>query len=210
MLLEIFEHRYNKDYLFMNQARLNVGLLASKALDFERDYDRALYDYATVLHNTWAAFLNAINQPFKTPHSGWPLFVYNFYLRHKYDHNRIGSHMTGIDFNFPVGISTLNKGFIVGQWKIPPILQGDYYADINASVKPDCLGINDLQADQNGLISRKIEHNFELQDNVDALRSVAAAVLDTWSVKGLPKLTSGGCTQYFNANDKKEFNQIYP
>lgn len=216
MLREISEHWDKKDYLFMNQTRLDVGLLAAKALDFERNYDQDLYEYATILHNTWAAaLLNVINQPFLKPTSGPQRVAYDFYAKHNYDHDRIGDHLKGIDFNvpFPINDATLDKSFVVGQWKIPPISQGDYYAEINNVVKPDCLGINDLQQDENtGATSRRIEHHYELQKDTVVLRSVAAAVLDTWSVKNPrpPKQTSGGCTQYFNANDKEEFKQIYP
>lgn len=139
MLLEISEHRDNKDYLFMSQARLNVGLLAAKALDFERDYDRGLYAYATILHDVWNSVLNLVGQPFPKPKSGPKKLAYDFYVQHNYIHNQIINHLSGIDFNFPVGTSILNKTLVVGQWKIPPIPQGDYYTDINNSIKPDCL-----------------------------------------------------------------------
>ena len=213
MLLEISKHQNNKDYLFMNQSRLNDGLLAAKALDFEREYDRDLYVYAAVLHDTWAAVLTLIGKQFRKPKLNPKKIAYDFYDKHNYDHNRIGSHLLGINFNFPIQISTLNKLFIVGQWKIPSISQGDYYAEINNVVNPDCLGINDLQEDKNtGTISRRIEHRYECQKDIVVLQSVAAPVLDTWSIKSPPhpKKTSGGCTQYFNASDKKSLKQIYP
>lgn len=213
MLQEIFENWNNKDYLFINQNRLNVGLLAAKALDFEEgpEGDQVLSDYAGLLHKAWGAVLNQIGQAFQPPTSGPGQFAYKFYQLHGYDDHKTRDHMTGIDFNFPVAAVTLKERLIIGQWKTLTIPQGDYYADINNSVKPDCLGINNLQQDKNtGIISRRIEHHFELQNRVDVLKSVAAAVPDTWSVKGPPKQTSGGCTQYFNANNKKEFDQIYP
>lgn len=213
MLQEILKHWDNKDYLFINKNRLNVGLLAAKALDFEEgpEEDRILSGYGRLLHQAWGAVLNQIGPAFQPPKSGPKLFAYNFYQSHNYDDHKTRDHMTGIDFNFPVGASSLNKGLIVGQWKILTIPKGDYYADINNAVTPDCLGINNLQQDKNtSIISRRIEHRFELKNSVDALKSVAAAVLDTWSTKGPPKQTSGGCTQYFNANKKDEFNQVYP
>jgi hypothetical protein len=51
---------------------------------------------------------------------------------------------------------------------------------------------------------------FVLQTQIIVLKSIAAPVLDTWSIKGQQFQTKGGCTQYFNANDKAHFKQVYP
>lgn len=45
MLQDISEHMNDKDYLKSSQPQLNVGLLAAKAFDFEKDGDSDLYAY---------------------------------------------------------------------------------------------------------------------------------------------------------------------
>lgn len=138
------------------------------------------------------------------------MVAYNFYKSQGYNDSRILSHLAGIDFTKNVKIIDLTNGDIKAQWKIPAIGQGDYYAEVNNNntVSPYCLGINDQQQDKNGRISNRIEHKYELQIEITVLKSVAASVLDTWSVKSNPVQTQGGCKQYFNAKDKSQFKQI--
>lgn len=214
MLLRIQEISDKKHELSNNSDQLNVGLLAAKSLDFEST-DSLLYKYGTVLHEVWAAVSKFINPNFIFPPSDInQRKAYDFYNKNGYEHNRIMSHLSCIDFKEDVEITDLSKDDIKGQWKIPSISQGDYYADLNNSVTPNCLGINDEQEDKNGHKSKRIEHKYELQidavDVVKVLKSVAAGVRDTWSVKSASVKTSGGCIQYFNANDKCKFKQIFP
>ncbi|MBX9586844.1 MAG: hypothetical protein K2X50_06260 [Gammaproteobacteria bacterium] len=214
MLLGIKEISDKKDELSNNSGKLNVGLLAAKSLDFEST-DSLLYEYGTVLHEVWAAVSKFINPNFILPPSDInQRKAYDFYNKNGYEHNRIMNHLSCIDFTKGVEVIGLSKNPIVGQWKIPSISQGDYYADLNNSVTPNCLGINDEQEDKNGHKSKRIEHKYELQidavDVVTVLKSIAAGVLDTWSVKSVSVPTNGGCIQYFNANDKCKFKQIFP
>ena len=224
MLKEISLYLDNPGYIRTNKDRLNVGLLAAKSLDFDRD--ELLYQYATQLHAVWHAVLILIGQqPFEKPKVEPQKTVFEFYAKQGYldsngndDVERICNHMTGIDFSFSVNIVSLPSQYVLAQWKLPIIQQGDYYAEPIPVVSPDCLGINSYQAAYGGgPIARRIEHKYKLnidyeyrlkKDEVKFLQSVAAAVLDTWSVKGYPVQTSGGCTQYFNSKDRNSIKLI--
>ena len=61
MLNRISKYAENEVYLRENQDKLNVGLLAAKALDFDDDF----IDYANALHSVWAVVLQVIGQPFQ-------------------------------------------------------------------------------------------------------------------------------------------------
>jgi hypothetical protein len=136
--------------------------------------------------------------------------AFNFYLRHGYFRNQIMSHLSGIDFSQPLNDRfMLHNENIVTQWCLPCIPQGDYYTEKQPIDKnhhlPGCVGVNAMQEDYLGNVGNRIEHKYSLNGEVIVLKSVAAAVFDTWSVKGLPVRTEGGCIQYFNANDKSAF-----
>jgi len=209
MLKEIFKHKDDKNYLDTHLVRLNVGLLAAKSLDlYAKDHD--FYNYATSLHNTWAGVLGFIGQPFTLPAPGPEKVAYDFYVDHKYDHNRIGGYLKGIDFRCPVNLEMLGKDNIVAQWKAQPLPQGNYYADVSLYIKPSCLGIHDHQADEHGNIYSRIQHEYKLKNETEVLKSTAAAVLDRWSIKNKQFWTNGGCVQYFNSNNKRSFKQVHP
>jgi len=183
-------------------AKVNIGLLAAKALDFDDNFSK----YAQALHNVWYNFLTFLGKPYKIPRVGPKRVVYNFYKKHKFNHNKAISHMQGIDFLKDVDVKyTLNKKDEVAQWKLGSIPQGNYYSEVNKD--PSCLGINPKQADYQGQgkPSVRIEHIFRLQMQVICLKTISAAVLDTWSIRNTPYQTRGGCIQYFNANDRNHF-----
>lgn len=230
MLEDILDHLVDVDYLIVNKDHLNVGLLAAKSLDFA-DKKSKEYAYATQLHDIWFDVLILIKMRFVPPTSGPRKVAYGFYKDHGYkEDSRICGHMSGIDFSFPVGIVTLHGGNIVGQWRAFKAKQGDYYSDVKPNVTPSCLGIHNYQKIGKGRVVRKIEHQHQIKDNdadesiqkifdrknglkekgVEVLKSVSAAVLDTWSIKGEVHRTKGGCAQYFNAKDKGKFEQVYP
>jgi len=54
------------------------------------------------------------------------------------------------------------------------------------------------------------EKNAKQQEGVTVLESVAAAVLDDWSVPGQKCQTKGGATQYFNHNDRRKIKKTNP
>ncbi len=214
MLNEIDTRVENKILSVSEEQKLNVGLLAAKSLDFDDRFKK----YALLLHHVWYKFLVFFNKIKVIPLSGCERDAYNFYLHHKFIHNQIVNHLYGIDFNKPIDVNyKIRKSIAVTQWKALRILQGNYYANKNILIQtnlPSCLGIHDKQEDDLGNETARIEHHFELQSDVIFLKSIAAPVLDTWSVKmtngqqGFP--TTGGCTQYFNANDKVQCRQISP
>ncbi len=187
--------------------KVNIGLLAAKALDFEPDF----YHYATSLHNLWQAFLRFCGQPFLVPTTGARKIVYDFYARHGYALTRIAAHMQGINFNKPVNITQLTRKQQVAQWRASTIAQGDYYCELRSQHHltcqiPSCLGVYSKQQDRNSQqILPRLEQTLTLQANVAVLEAIAASVLDIWSINGQPFPAGGGCTQYFNANDKGQF-----
>jgi len=208
MLKRIREYAEDEVYLRANQDELNVGLLAAKALDFDADF----IDYATGLHKAWTNVLIIIGIPFQKPISGPQLAAYNFYQAHKYAHNKIGDHMKGINFNFPVDDQhKIKSDEIVIQWRNPNIPQGDYYAENKRIVRPDCLGVYYCQQNKKTKkIKKRIWRKYKAKSDVKVLKTTANCVLDTWSIKGESHWVHGGCHQYFNYLNKNEFKQTSP
>lgn len=215
----IILHQIN-DYIKNNsipslddEQRLNVSLLAAKALDF----DDRFKIYTLLLHYIWNGFLLFLIKPRAIPLLSDQRKAYDFYLRHGFTCNQIWGHLDGIDFGIGklfVADFELNQGDIIAQWKALCIPQGNYYTDQENDTDqrnlPDCLGVYKKQTDYLGHESSRIEHRFKLQSDVTVLKSVAAAVLDTWSIKNEQHQTAGGCIQYFNACDKMQFKQVHP
>lgn len=208
MLREMLNYVNNKSSPYDTEInKLNVGLLAAKSLDFDNRFNK----YATSLHTAWSGFLSFLNKPRAIPLLGDQRDAYDFYLRHGFSQNQIWSHLDGIDFGIGKDFDAafqLNQHGNVIQWKTLCIPQGNYYGDKGKT--PNCLGIHDRQEDYLGHVSVRIEHLFVLQTKIIVLKSMAASVLDTWSIKGQQFQTKGGCTQYFNANDKAQFRQVHP
>lgn len=191
------------------EKELNISLLAAKSLDFDGHFK----DYAFLLHDVWSGFLAFLNKPRTISLSGDERIAYNFYLNHGFSHNQILGHLDGIDFTKSIDANfKLHQNTIATQWKALCIPQGNYYADKGRN--PSCLGVYKKQTDYPGHISSRIEHHFRLQSDVTVLKSIAASVIDMWSIKIRNKphkhRTKGGCTQYFNAKDKIQFQQIQP
>jgi len=192
-----------------------VGLLAAKALDFYPG--KTIKDYANCLHKIWSLFLRIIGRPYAiTPEKRQ---AYNFYISHKYDYYKACSHMGGIDFSKPVYLYELKSQTKVYQWKAKNIPQGNYYAKFPGRQKrnyyakpastPSCLGIHDEQQDKNTEnIEHREPHGYKINSDIEVLCSIAASVIDTWSITDEKHLTQGGCVQYFNENDKDEFKEV--
>jgi len=210
MLQEIKKHIDEKNYLMKNQEYLNVGLLAAKSLDV----DPIFFNYATTLHAVWSSVRNILGLVFQPPSSGDRKKAYDFYNLQGFDDNRIASHFRGINFNFPIEDNfSIKSQSIVVQWMANGIPQGNYYAEDNSNVSPDCLGIHYQQENiSTGIISDRLQHKYKIQNDIIVLKSTAAAVQDTWSIKFHKNSgfwTSGGCYQYFNVRNKKQII-IYP
>jgi hypothetical protein len=163
--------------------------------------------------------LSFIGQPprYPAPRAPRQERAYKFYEKHYYlnnlsaDPNKIFDHMDGIDFNKEVKVSTFQQGEMVCQWRAINSPQGGYYCGANQPTSPNCLGINEDQADTQGYISKRVMHHHEIvARDLEALESVAARVNDNWSViTRPPHPTSGGCIQYFNS-EKSKFKQVSP
>lgn len=217
MLLELRNNINKNSFLLDNRDRLNIGFLAAKALDFEDETQHQnLLIYSNLLHTIWSKFLLFIGQSHpKHPLSGKEKVAYDFYKEHylllngQPDDNKIFDHMSGIDFKFQVKPEEILTNEQVCQWRAIGMPQGDYYTDVKLQTRPDCLGINEYQEDYQGNLSKRVKHHHVITQDIDVLRSIAAGVLDTWSVKGAAQKTTGGCIQYFNSK-KIFFNQQYP
>lgn len=194
-------------------AKINVGLLAAKALDFEKD--NKFYGYSQLLHNIWNLFMRFLNQP-DIPSSDQEKKAYDFYIKQGFTKNQAKSHLQGIDFSKRVDDNhPLYRGDLVSQWRNVNIQErGNYYSEDKKIHNSDreknisCLGIYHEQEDHQGNRGIREPHCFSLQESVFCLKSIAAAVLDTWSIKGERHQTKGGCIQYFNAKNKIYFQQI--
>lgn len=190
--------------------KINVGLLSAKALDFDERFTA----YAQLLHNAWGSFLSFLSTsyskyPYSIPSSGPKKQAYDFYINQGFTDNQAKDHMQGVDFSKSVDSNfTLRKNDIVVQWRHPNIVQGDYYSEIGST--PNCLGVHDEQEDCQGNRAKRTEHKFSLLKDVTCLKSYAANVLDTWSIRNQYFLVKGGCIQYFNKSDRNQFHQRCP
>lgn len=203
MLNNIRQAQKKESFTENELARINIGLLAAKSLDFDTRFN----DYADILHDIWLSFLTSI------PNLLIPAFspgtiqqaVYDFYKKHFFSHAKTMSHMQGIDFQQPIDTNCqLNSNNILSQWRIPSIiLQGNYYSCISSN--PTCLGIHNCGEDFSGQVLTRQKYLFRINRSVIVLKSIAASVLDTWSIKKQSFPTKGGCIQYFNKNNQYQF-----
>jgi uncharacterized protein RhaS with RHS repeats len=132
--------------------------------------------------------------------------AFDFYKSQGFDEDDIPSHLTGIDFNQPVDVVTMEKGQSYFQFQSPGAPQGNYYTD-NPLTKPGELGISPLGTNRAlNRIEPKAQGVYVTNENTPALRSKVKAVDDFWSVKGETYPTEGGGTQYFTSS-KKSFDQ---
>ncbi|WP_232772605.1 polymorphic toxin type 46 domain-containing protein, partial [Psychromonas sp. Urea-02u-13] len=130
--------------------------------------------------------------------------AFDFYKSQGFPEDDIPSHLTGIDFDKPVEVVTIEKGQHFYQFQSPGAPQGNYYAD-NAAIKPTELGISPLGTNRAlNKVEPKTKGLYTAQGNTPALRSKAKSVDDFWSVKGESYPTEGGGTQYFTA-EKSNF-----
>lgn len=122
-----------------------------------------------------------------------------FYLKQGYDPKRIDSHLDGIDFTKPVEVETIPKGTEVVQYQAPGAPQGNYYAP--PGTQPGQLGISPQTIDRaTGNIVDKTPTIFVTTEDVQVLRSTAAAIDDTWSIPGQTINAAGGGTQFMTTS----------
>lgn len=199
MINKIERSLQNKEPI--DEDKVNVGLLAAMALDFE---DSHPFDpYAKILYKLWNAFLLSRNQPFQMSRlSGRMQKAYVFYKKHHFLDEQIRAHFDAINFSKEVDYETIFAHSTIFQWSgnSPSIPQGNYYSDQNGN--PNCLGINPKQDDINGNTLPRVQFKYRPSTDIEVLKSTTKNIVDTWSVKGRSYDAKGGCIQYFNKNDR--------
>lgn len=128
----------------------------------------------------------------------------DFYRSQGYKPNQIPDHLNGIDFTKPVEVVNLPSGTKLTQYQAPGGRQGNYYAPRGTPAEE--LGIAPNATDRaTGAVVPKVANDYTVgPGGARVLRSTAAPVRDTWSVKGQSIQTQGGGTQYMSG-DKGAF-----
>ncbi len=129
--------------------------------------------------------------------------AFEFYKSQGFSEPDIPSHLSGIDFNQPVEVITLNNGKKLYQYQSPGAPQGNYYA-VNPSTQPTELGISPMGFNRAfGEAQPKVQTQYITTNKVQVLKSKAKAIDDFWSVKGQTYSTQGGGVQLFSAQKDK-------
>jgi len=106
------------------------------------------------------------------------------------------SHMGGIDFGKPVAAGPPPPAPPkLSQWQVPGGNKGNYFA--SAMTTPPELGIGVLGTTKDGTVVEKISKPYAIPPNTSYLKTSAAKILDTWSVKDKPQQTPGGGVQFY-------------
>ncbi len=135
--------------------------------------------------------------------SGRRATAQSFYEKQGMPAKDIPDHLSGIDFRRPVKVVPLKQGTTVEQMQVPGGRQGNYYTPPGTPATK--VGISPKGTDYaTGAVVDKVPIRYTTTRDVQVLRSTAAPVRDTWSVKGSPVQTEGGGTQYFSM-DKGSF-----
>jgi hypothetical protein len=101
---------------------------------------------------------------------------------------RAAGHLDGIDFNHPVTLETLPQGKVFEQQMLGGN-KGNYFTEVGTA--PETVGINP---------AGRVPGAFTPTEPIQALRSTAAPIVDTWTTPGQPYQTMGGGTQLFVPN----------
>jgi uncharacterized Zn-binding protein involved in type VI secretion len=112
----------------------------------------------------------------------------------------IRSHLKGIDFTQPVSFGPPPPlPAQLQQWQMPGWDQGQYYA--GSGVTPSELGIHHEGNTAAGAPTvAKVSSPYGMHAHGAYLKSTAAPINDTWSVKEQAHATKGGGTQYYVPN----------
>ena len=116
--------------------------------------------------------------------------AYNFYTQAGFNTERALGHLGGIDFSQSVSVTKLTPGTGYVQY-VQNGNVGNYFAPIGTSA--ETIGISPIG---------RVPELFTPSQPLQALRSTAADIVDTWTVKGQAYQTSGGGTQFFVPNKK--------
>jgi RHS repeat-associated protein len=112
--------------------------------------------------------------------------AWRFYDAAGWTPTRIATHMRGIDFRSSVDIVTLPEGVELIQFQQPGAGVGNYFSA--PGTRAETMGISPKGRVSTPYVSTR---------PVSTLRSIAATVMDTWSVKGEAHPAGGGGVQYF-------------
>jgi Na+-transporting methylmalonyl-CoA/oxaloacetate decarboxylase gamma subunit len=112
---------------------------------------------------------------------------------------KIPGYLQGIDLSQPVTVETIGSGRSLYQYQPPGAPQGNWYSQ-KPNVSPDELGISPVGENRSaGTIEPKQLNAYQTSEPILVLRSTAAPVNDTWSVRGQSYPAAGGGTQLFSA-----------
>lgn len=116
-------------------------------------------------------------------------------------------YLNGIDFNKPVTSYTIKKGTILIQYQTPNNPQGNFYSYEGAT--PTELGISERGYDPvlKEVVEKDVRYYLATED-VKALSSYAAPVIDDWSTPEVETQTKGKKQQLFTTC-KKCFKNVY-
>jgi len=127
--------------------------------------------------------------------------AYDYFKSKGYSGKEIDDYMNGIDFNKPVYAATINSGKTLWQYQMPGRRQGNWYSP-TPKVKPTELGISPKgKSPDTGIVEKKLNVH-QTKQKAEFLRSTAAPVKDTWSIKGKSISTRGGGRQLFTPDNK--------
>lgn len=117
--------------------------------------------------------------------------VVEFYRRLGWPESKISDHLTGIDFSKPVTVEVLPKGTIVQQWsKLKP-------GTVNEPLIGNYVTVPGTSANEVGVYSgNRVAVLLRANQDTFVLKSTAAGITDSWSVRGTAFPTTGGGPQY--------------
>lgn len=113
---------------------------------------------------------------------------------------RFPGDLKGIDLGKPVALATVDGGAIMYQFvRNGGRYLGNFFSPIQA-VEPTCLGISGAGRTQVPATMPR----------ANALRSIAAPIVDTWTTQGVAVPTEGGCAQVVVDDDAKKAATFTP
>lgn len=189
----------------------DIGLLTAKSID--QDFNQYDCKNPLVLHQLSFEFLKRFF-PQLLPPAGtdgangniyWTL-AFNFYQEQEYPQEKIYSHLRGIDFTKIIERYNHPSNYMLQQWQLINAPQGDYYSEEN--VEPTLLGINPCATSENREISYKQAVRYRVTNNIEVLKSIAASVIDFWSIPAVLYQTTGGEVQYFTSSKDRYLERV--
>ena len=125
----------------------------------------------------------------------------NFYRQSGYSDLDMASHLNGIDFTQPVEVLKFGKGQAFYQWDAPTTYRGGQYFAVLENSTPSQLGINPSKVGfGTDTVFSRIQTPLVTNRPVYGLKSTAAPINDTWSMKHQPFMAEGGAPQIFTTD----------